>query len=61
VSTPSNRKPTQAKEAPTEPFKRSLAGAMRALARKPELEITYATDRPSLVGERAVYPNRRAR
>lgn len=56
MSTPSNRKPTQAKEAPTEPFKRSLAGAMRALARKPELEITYATDRPSLVGERARLP-----
>ena len=56
MSTPSNRKPAQAKEAPTEPFKRSLAGAMRALARKPELEITYATDRPSLVGERARLP-----
>ena len=56
MSTPSNRKPTQAKEAPTEPFKRSLAGAMRALARKPELEITYASDRPSLVGERARLP-----
>lgn len=56
MTAPSNRKPTQAKEAPTEPFKRSLAGAMRALARKPELEITYATDRPSLVGERARLP-----
>ena len=56
MSAPSNRKPTQAKEAPTEPFKRSLAGAMRALARKPELEITYASDRPSLVGERARLP-----
>ena len=56
MSTPSNRKPTQGKEAPTEPFKRSLAGAMRALARKPELEITYASDRPSLVGERARLP-----
>jgi cobaltochelatase CobT len=29
---------------------------MRALARKPELEITYASDRPSLVGERARLP-----
>lgn len=56
MSTPSNRNPTQGKEAPTEPFKRSLAGAMRALARKPELEITYASDRPSLVGERARLP-----
>ena len=56
MSTPSNRKPAQAKEAPTEPFKRSLAGAMRALARKPELEISYASDRPSLVGERARLP-----
>ena len=56
MTAPSNRKPAQAKEAPTEPLKRSLAGAMRALARKPELEITYATDRPSLVGERARLP-----
>jgi cobaltochelatase CobT len=55
VST-SNRKPAQPKEAPAEPFKRAVAGAMRALARQPELEITFASDRPSLTPERARLP-----
>ena len=36
------------KEAPTEPFKQSVAGCLRALARKSELEITYAAERPAL-------------
>jgi cobalamin biosynthesis protein CobT len=42
----SNRKPGDRKEAPNEPIKRSIAGAMRALARQPDLEVTYASDRP---------------
>lgn len=52
----SNRKPAQPKETPTEPFKRSVAMAMRALARRPELEVTYSSDRPSLVDEHARLP-----
>ena len=52
----SNRKPAQPKETPTEPFKRSVAMAMRALARRPDLEVTYSSDRPSLVDERARLP-----
>ncbi len=52
----SNRKPGQAKEAPAEPLKRAVSGAMKAIARKPELEIVFAADKPSLVGERARLP-----
>ncbi|MHB2168505.1 cobaltochelatase subunit CobT [Alsobacter sp. R-9] len=52
----SNRKPPQAKEAPSEPFKRSVAGCLRAIAGKTELEVTYGTDRPSLTPERARLP-----
>ncbi len=52
----SNRKPPQPKESPAEPFKRAVAGAMRAVARSPELEVTFATDRPSLTPERARLP-----
>ena len=51
-----NRKPPQAKEAPAEPFKRSVAGCLRAIAGKTELEITYGTDRPSLTPDRARLP-----
>ncbi|POR51741.1 cobaltochelatase subunit CobT [Bosea psychrotolerans] len=52
----SNRKPGQTKEAPAEPLKRAISGAMKAIARKPEMEIVFAADKPSLVGERARLP-----
>src|SRR3954465_13902753 len=52
----SNRKPGEKKEAPNEPLKRSIASCMRALARAPELEVTYASDRPMLTGEKARLP-----
>ena len=52
----SNRKPGQPKEAPAEPLKRAVSGAMKAIARKPEMEIVFAADKPSLVGERARLP-----
>jgi cobaltochelatase CobT len=56
VST-SNRKPVQAqKEAPTEPFKRSVAGCLRALARTPEFDVTFAADKPALLPDRARLP-----
>ena len=45
-----NRKPAQQKEAPQEPFKRAVAGAMRAMAKTPKLEVTFAPERPSLIG-----------
>jgi cobaltochelatase CobT len=52
----SNRKPSDKKEAPAEPLKRSIAGCMRAVAQKPELEVTYASDRPALMGDKARLP-----
>ncbi|CAN5306767.1 cobaltochelatase subunit CobT [soil metagenome] len=52
----SNRKPGTSKEAPAEPLKRAISSAMKAIARKPEMEIVFAADKPSLVGERARLP-----
>jgi cobaltochelatase CobT len=45
-----------AKEAPTEPFKRAVTGCLRALARKPDLEVSYAAERPGLMGGKARLP-----
>jgi cobaltochelatase CobT len=45
----SNQKPPGKAEAPQEPFKRAVAGCMRALARMPQLEVAYASEKPSLV------------
>ena len=52
----SNRKPGEKREAPNESLKRSIAGAMRALARQPDLEVTYASDRPILTSGKARLP-----
>ncbi len=46
----SNRKPGAPAEAPQEPFKRAVAGCMRAMSRTPQLEVTFASDRPSVTG-----------
>ena len=43
-------------EAPTEPFKRAVAGALRAIAGKPDLEVAYAAEKPVLSPERARLP-----
>ncbi len=47
--TASNQKPPSKTEAPQEPFKRAVAGCMRALAAAPQLEVTYAAEKPSLI------------
>jgi cobaltochelatase CobT len=53
----SNVKPkTQAKEAPNEPFKRAVSGCLRAIARQPELEVSFAAERPGLAGGKARLP-----
>jgi len=54
---PSNIKnrPTP-KESPTEPFKRAVTGCLRAIARKPELEVAFAAERPGLMGGKARLP-----
>ena len=47
---------TPGKESPTEPFKRAVSGAMRALARKPDLEVSFAAERPGMIGGKARLP-----
>jgi cobaltochelatase CobT len=44
------------KESPAEPFKRAVTGCMRAMSRKPELEVAFAAERPGLVGGKARLP-----
>ncbi len=46
---PTNRRPASPKEAPQEPFKRAVAGAMRAMAKSPKLDVLFAPERPSLI------------
>ena len=43
-------------EGPTEPFKRAVAGCMRAIAATPDLEVVFAADRPLLSGHKARLP-----
>ncbi|MEN3379351.1 MAG: cobaltochelatase CobT, partial [Hyphomicrobiales bacterium] len=52
-----NSKPRSgSKESPAEPFKRAVSGCMRALARQPELEVTFAAERPGIAGGKARLP-----
>jgi len=43
-------------EPPTEPFKRAVAAALRAVAREPEVEVNYGPETPALRGKRARLP-----
>src|SRR3954468_18093985 len=53
----SNIKPkTPSKESPTEPFKRAAAGCMRAIAGKPDLDISYAGERAGRAAAKARLP-----
>jgi cobaltochelatase CobT len=53
----SNSKPkAQPKESPTEPFKRAVTSCLRAIAKRPELEVAFAAERPGLVGGKARLP-----
>jgi len=53
----SNIKPKpSSKESPTEPFKRAVTGCMRAIAKKPDLEVGFAAERPGMVGGKARLP-----
>ena len=54
--TTSNSKFRSSKEAPTEPFKRAVTSCLRAIARKPELEVTFAAERPGLAPGKARLP-----
>ena len=52
----SNAKPKGGKESPIEPFKHSVAGCLRAIARQPELEVAYAAERPAMAGGKVRLP-----
>src|SRR5207247_2594712 len=45
-----------AREAPTEPFKRAVAGCLRAIAKRPELEVGFAAERHGLAAGKARLP-----
>src|SRR6516162_8867178 len=44
------------KDSPTEPFKRAVTGCLRAIARKRELEVAFAAERPGLIGGKVRLP-----
>ncbi|KQT09141.1 cobalt chelatase [Methylobacterium sp. Leaf399] len=52
----SNRKTGDRREPVSEPLKRSVAGCLRAIAKRAEVEVTYASDRPALTGDKARLP-----
>jgi cobaltochelatase CobT len=56
LSTSNSKFRTGSKEAPTEPFKRAVTSCLRAIARAPELEVTFAAERPGLAPGKARLP-----
>ena len=44
------------KETPNEPFKRAVTGCLRALAKKPDLEVAFAAERPGIAGGKVRLP-----
>ena len=53
MSTSNSKFRTGSKEAPTEPFKRAVTSCLRAIAKAPELEVTFAAERPGLAPGKA--------
>jgi cobaltochelatase CobT len=47
---------TGSKEAPTEPFKRAVTSCLRAISKQPELEVSFAAERPGLAPGKARLP-----
>ena len=56
MSTSNTKFRTGSKEAPTEPFKRAVTACLRAIAKAPELEVTFAAERPGLAPGKARLP-----
>ncbi|GLS44787.1 cobaltochelatase subunit CobT [Methylobacterium brachythecii] len=56
MSIPNRSKAAANREPVAEPLKRSVAGCLRAIARRSEVEVTYASDRPALLGDKARLP-----
>ena len=61
MTTSNSKFRTGSKEAPTEPFKRAVTACLRAIAKKPELEVTFAAERPGWRRARRGCRSRRAR
>src|SRR5688572_19538202 len=47
---------TKKREAPTEPFKRAVAGCVRAVAGQRDVDVTFAADRPLLTAHKVRLP-----
>jgi cobaltochelatase CobT len=47
---------TKKREAPTEPFKRAVAGCVRAVAGKRDVDVIFAADRPLLMAQKVRLP-----
>ncbi|MEH2511724.1 cobaltochelatase CobT [Nitrobacteraceae bacterium AZCC 1564] len=56
MSTSNIKFKTGSKESPTEPFKRAVTSCLRAIAKQPELEVTFASERPGLSPGKARLP-----
>ena len=54
--TTSNSKFRSSKEAPTEPLKRSVASCLKAIAKTPDLDVSFAAARPGLAPGKARLP-----
>lgn len=52
----STRPVTGKPEAPSEPLKRAVGSCLRAMAQKPDLEISFSVERPVLMGDKARLP-----
>src|ERR1700694_207907 len=52
----SNKAKASPKDSPTDPFKRAVTGCLRAIARRPDLEVGFAAERPGIVGGKARVP-----
>jgi len=52
----SNSKFRSTKEAPTEPFKRAVTSCLKAIAKTPELDVSFAAERPGLAPGKARLP-----
>jgi len=56
VAIPNDTPRARPTENPPEPFKRAVVGCLRAIAGKPDLEVSFAADRPQLSALKARLP-----
>ena len=53
MSTTNRRPGEKPKDLQNDGFKRAVAGALRAIARKPDLDVTFASEKPALMSDKA--------